>query len=314
MTTHETHVVLGASGSAGNAIARALHGHGLPTRAVNRSGVADLPPGIDVMAADITTPGGLEEALDGASVIYMAAQPPYHRWSQEFPDLLDAVMTRAGRMRAKLVMVDNLYMYGPGHDRIREDTEPAATDRKGVVRRQMFDRLMDAHHSGGLRVVIGQASDYFGPRVDNSGITALAVAPATSTGRLRWMGSLDVAHSVAYVPDIARAYVTLGTSDDADGRAWILPHGDAVTGRDFLTAMNAALGEERAFSVVSPTMLRMASPFHSVSRESLGIAYQWTQPWIADDSAFQGMFGPFPTTPLDVAVKDTVDWYRSHRG
>jgi nucleoside-diphosphate-sugar epimerase len=314
MTTNEAHVVLGATGGAGNAIARALIDRGLPVRGVNRSGRADLPSGIDVVAADITTGTGAAKALDGAAVIYMAAQPAYHRWSREFPDMLAAVIAEAERTGAKLVMIDNLYMYGPGHEVLREDTPATATDRKGVVRHRMFDSLMAVHERGSLRVTIGQASDYFGPRADNSGVTALAIEPAAGGGKLRWMGSLDAPHSVAYLPDIARAYATLGTSDEADGRAWILPHGEAVTGRSFLSAVNASLGEDRSFAVVSPMMLRLAAPFHRISRESVGIAYQWTQPWIADDTAFQAAFGPFATTPLDVAIKESLDWYRSHDG
>ena len=53
-------------------------------------------------------------------------------------------------------------------------------------------------------------------------------------------------------------------------------------------------------------MLRLAAPFHRISRESLGVLYQWTEPWIADSSAFEAAFGPFPTTPLDEAVATTV--------
>ena len=175
----------------------------------------------------------------------------------------------------------------------------------------MFEMVMAAHRSGRIRATIGQASDYFGPRADNSGITALAIAPIARSGSLRWMGSLDQPHSVAYLPDIAKAYVALGTSDSADGRAWVLPHGPAITGEQFLAAVNQQLETPRKTSVVSKGMLRLAAPFHRISRESLGILYQWTQPWIADDAAFQEVLGPFPTTPLEVVVKSTVDYYRA---
>ena len=310
-TAPELHVVLGASGGAGNAIARALHDAGIATRAVNRSGDADLPGGIERVAADIGDPRSLDDAIAGASVVYMAAQPPYHRWPQEFPTMLEDVIRACSAAEAKLVMVDNLYAYGPGHDRLTEASPYGATDAKGRTRAAMLDRLLAAHRAGELRVAIGQASDYFGPRSDNSGITALAIAPVAGTGTLRWMGSLDAPHSIGFLPDIARAYVTLGTRDEADGRIWILPHGEAVTGREFLDAVNATPDEPRKTAVVSTTMLRLAAPFHRISRESLGIVYQWTGPWVADDSAFQATFGPFTATPFDIAVKEAVAAYRS---
>ncbi len=306
------HIVLGASGGAGNAIARALHEAGLTTRAINRSGSADLPDGIENVAADVTDPAGAARAVAGADVVYMAAQPPYHRWPEEFPAMLNTVIDAVAGVGAKLVMVDNLYGYGPGAGTITETTPERATDSKGAVRRAMTERLLEAHRSGRLRVAIGRASDYFGPRADNSAISALAVKPVATGKTIRWTGSLDAAHSVAYVPDIARAHVQLGTDERADGRIWILPHAPAVTGADFLRLVNAQLPAPLKTGVISKTMLRVASPFHRISKETLGILYQWTEPFVVDDAAFQTTFGPFTTTPLETAVADTVAWYRRH--
>lgn len=303
-------VVLGASGGAGHAITRALHEAGLPTRAVSRSG-GDVPDGVASLRSDIEDAQALATAVEDAAVVYMAAQPPYHRWPERFPSMLESVVSSCIASGARLVMVDNLYMYGPGHDVITEDVPRRATDAKGETRAAMFDMLIAAHRRGDLRVAIGQASDYFGPRSDNSAITTLAVAPVARSGPLRWLGSLDTPHSAAYLPDIARAYVTLGTSDIAEGRSWILPHGAPVTGRTFIDRVNACLDAPRTAKVVSTTMLRVAAPFHRISRDTLPIIHQWTQPWVADDAAFQASFGPFATTPHDTAVAATVDWYRS---
>jgi nucleoside-diphosphate-sugar epimerase len=311
MTTNDhLHVVLGASGGAGNAIARALLDAGLRNRAVNRSGRADLPDGIEMVAADITTADGIATAVDGAAVVYMAAQPPYHRWPEEFPQMLDRVIDGVAAVGAKLVMVDNLYGYGAGAGLMTENTPERAADRKGAVRRAMTQTLLEAHRSGKLRVAIGRASDYFGPRADNSGITALAIAPVAGAKTLRWTATLDAPHSVAYLPDIARAYVTLGTSDKADGEIWILPHGAPVTGRQFLEAVNRTLPQPLKTGVIPKTMLRLAAPFHKISKETLGIVYQWAEPFVADDAKFQRAFGPLEATPIDEAVRTTVDWYR----
>ena len=310
--SHDLHTVLGSSGGAGNAVARALHDAGLPVRGVNRSGAADLPDGIERRAADITTPAGAAEAVEGSSVVYMAAQPRYHRWPEEFPTMLERVVGATAAVGAKLVMVDNLYGYGPGAGTMTEDTPERATDRKGTVRRAMTRTLLDAHRSGRLPVAIGRASDYYGPGADNSGITALAIEPVTTDGKaIRWTGSLDAPHSVAYLPDIARAYVALGTDERADGGVWILPHGAPITGRAFLDTVNRALPEPRKTGLVSKTMLRLAAPFHRISRETLDILYQWTDPFVADDARFQEVFGPFDTTPLDRAVAETLTWYRT---
>lgn len=306
----DLHVVLGASGGAGNAISRALHASGYRVRAVNRSGRADLPEGIHLMASDLSTPDGVARAVAGAGVVYMAAQPEYHRWPEDFPLMLKQVADATASVGAKLVMVDNLYGYGPQAGTITGGTPERATDRKGAVRREMTATLLRAHQSGKLRVTIGRASDYFGPRADNSSITALAIAPAADGRTIRWIGSLDAMHSVAYLPDVARAYVQLGTSDEADGRIWILPHGEPITGRGFLDMVNNALPEPVKTGLLSRTMLSLAAPFHKPSREILEILYQWSEPFVVDGAAdYQRTFGRFESIPLGEAVSKTVDWY-----
>lgn len=303
----ELHVVLGATGGAGNAIVHALDDAGMEVRAVSRRGSARVPAGVEQVAADLDDVAALRMAVAGAAAVYMAAQPPYHRWPEQFPSMVDRVVDAVSAGDGKLVMVDNAYGYGPGQSPLTEDLVERASDSKGATRRKMTAALLDAHAAGRLRVAVGRASDYFGPGNENSTISALTIAPALAgRGALRWMGSLDVPHSVAYLPDIARAYVVLGTDPRADGRIWHLPHGPAVTGRQFIEAVNRRLPTPRKAAVVSTPMLRLAAPFHRISRESLAIAYQWTEPFVVDSSRFEATFGPFALTPLDEAIAATL--------
>jgi uncharacterized protein YbjT (DUF2867 family) len=48
-------VVLGATGGVGQAIVQALAAQGAQVRAVNRSGRAQVPASVEVMAADLTS-------------------------------------------------------------------------------------------------------------------------------------------------------------------------------------------------------------------------------------------------------------------
>jgi nucleoside-diphosphate-sugar epimerase len=315
-TTTRTHVVLGASGAAGSAILTALVDGGVEARGVNRSGPGPSAPGrADWRTADATSPEGLRAALGGAEVVYMAAQPAYHRWPQEFPAMMDRVVDAAVAAGARrLVMVDNLYAYGPGSSPMTEQSPQNATDTKGRTRATMADALLGAHEQGRIEVVIGRASDYFGPDADNSAITALAIEPVAGRGKLRWMGSLDAPHSCAYLPDVARAFVALGAAEDTAGRIWHLPHAPAVTGAQFHDLVNDGLPEPRATALVSTRMLRLAAPFHRISRESLPLAYQWTEPFLVDDSAFRARFPDFVSTPMDQAVATTVTHYRRVAG
>lgn len=292
--------VLGATGGAGRAIAEALVERGIDVVAVNRNGSSQVGR---PLAADIVTPAGARRAVGGADVVVMAAQPAYHRWPQEFPPMLDEVVSATARQGGKLVMVDNLYAYGPGAMPITEATPHRATDRKGRVRSAMLRSLLGHHAAGRLRVAVGQASDYFGPHSPTSGIAALAVAPVAAGGDVAsWAGSLDAPHAVAYLPDVAHAYVALVTDERADGRAWVLPHTGAPTGREFVAALAEATGRPIDAKALSTTMLRLAAPFNRGARGMLGVAHQWTQPWTVDSSAFEATFGSAAPTPLADAV------------
>jgi nucleoside-diphosphate-sugar epimerase len=308
--TDKRHVVLGASGGAGSAIVTALTDGDHTVRAVNRSGNARVPNGVEIIGADITDDAGAATAVAGADVVYMAAQPEYFRWVEEFPSMLKTVVDAVLAADARLVMVDNLYMYTPTSRPLSEDSSTETTTKKGRVRRDLEVILHEAREEKDLDIAIGRASDYFGPGPNMSAITALSIDPGVRGKSIKWMGKLDKRHSVAYLPDIGRAYVTLGESDDAYGDTWILPHGPAPTGAEFLDAVNEALPRPAKTGAISRTMLMVASPFHKVSRESLEMAYQWTDDFVVDDAKFRAAFGPFDSTPLDEAVLETITSYR----
>ena len=297
------HTVLGATGGAGRAIAEELIAQGHRVRSVNRSGTP--LPGAESLAADVETAEGALAAVTGSDVVYLAAQPPYEKWVGRFPAMLRNVLKAVEQHDAKLVMVDNLYMYGPGSSPMTEATPMRAADKKGQVRIEMVEMLDDAI-ARGVRVTSGRASDYFGPDSGNSAISTLAIEPARSGKSPKWMGRLDVAHSVAYLPDVARAYVILGTDDRADGHHWVLPHVATVTGQEFLDLVTETAGLPASKGRISKLMLTMAAPFHAISRESLGVYYQWDAPFVTDSSRFESTFGPFESTSLKTAVNDTM--------
>lgn len=170
----------------------------------------------------------------------------------------------------------------------------------------MSSMLREAHDTGRTSVTIGRASDYFGPSAENSAVSMLVTSPAAAGEPMRWLGRLDRRHSVAYLPDIARAYVTLGESTAGEGETWILPHGEAPTGAEFMAATNSALPDQVKSGSISKLMLLMASPFHKQSRETLELLYQWTQDFVAYDSKYRRVFGPFRDTPLDEAITTTI--------
>jgi nucleoside-diphosphate-sugar epimerase len=306
----ELHVVLGAAGSTGSAVVRALATRGLPVRAVTRGGPADAPEGVERVVADVGTIEGARRACEGAAVVYHCAQPDYRKWRELFPPMTQAVLDGASAAGAKLVFADNLYMYGPPDAPMTEETRQRAQGKKGRTRIEMAAALMGAHADGRLRCAIGRSSDYYGPRGTGSTAGDNVMKPALRGKRGRWLGSLDQPHTLNYLDDIARALVTLGERDEADGQVWHLPAAEPLTGRQFLALVFEAAGHPSKVGVASRPMIRIAGLFSPFLRELSETLYQFERPFVSDASKFQGAFGPFEPTPHPEAVGCTVDWFR----
>jgi nucleoside-diphosphate-sugar epimerase len=269
MNVHEQlHVVLGATGGAGGALVSELAGRGHRVRAVSRKPAPDLPEGVEPLAADAADPVQTRRACQGATVVYHCVQPPYQRWAAEFPTLTQSIADAAAGAGARLVYADNPYAYGPVHGPITEDLPALATTKKGRVRTLMVERLLAAHRSGTLQVAIGRSSDYYGPGGANSFVGDILFGAAAKGDRARWMGRLDVPHSLNYLPDVARALAILGVRPEAPGEVWHLPAAEPLTGRAFVELIAAALGRPVKVTATSRLALRMAGVFDPRARET----------------------------------------------
>ncbi|MDH4160093.1 MAG: NAD-dependent epimerase/dehydratase family protein [Actinomycetota bacterium] len=308
---NELHVVLGATGGIGSAVVAAATEAGLAVRGVSRSGGVRKGPGGDARAADVSTPEGARHAVEGASVVYHCAQPPYAQWSQHFPPMTATIADACQEVGARLVFADNLYMYEPVAGPIREDSPQHPTSRKGRVRREMADALLARHARGDLSVAIGRASDYFGPHGADSTPGALLFGPLGKGRKPRWLGTLDAPHTLHYLPDVGRSLVALGTRPESGGRAWILPAAHPLTGAQWIERAAAAAGRAGLRpGLVTPTMNRVVGVLVPMVRELNEIMYQFTAPFVADDAAFRTAFpGAGAVTDVDEALRTTVAWF-----
>ena len=162
-TSDELHVIFG-TGPVGKWTARELAKLGKQVRMVNHSGKAErLPGGIEIVASDADDLSKNIELTKGATAVYQCAQPHYSEWIEKFPLLQKAILDAAATNDAKLVVADNLYMYGHFNGSLREDSPVAPNSRKGRVRAEMAQAVLNAHAAGRVRATIGRASDFFGP-------------------------------------------------------------------------------------------------------------------------------------------------------
>jgi len=311
--TQELHVIFG-TGQAGAATARALAKAGRRIRVVNRSGQPNpwLPAGIEVRSADAADPASAVAAAQGASVIYQCLNAPYNRWPEVFPGLQAGVLQAAGDLGARLVVLENVYMYGLVDGPITEDLPYRAQTRKGRVRAHMSRELIDAHERGKVQVAIGRASDYYGPGVTASALGERTFRPLVTGRPAEIAGNADVPHSYAYIDDVGTGLATLGMHDRAFGEIWHLPHAPAVSPRKMLDFAFEHLGLRPQIRTVGRTMLSIAGLFIPEARETVEMLYEFEEPFIVDNKKFSAAFGE-RVTPLREGMLCTVDWYRDQQ-
>ena len=310
MNSSDTHVIFG-TGPLGQAVMRALVARGTPVRMVNRSGRADVPAGVEVVAGDAYNADSVAALTRDAAVVYQCAQPAYHEWVEKFSPLQAAIVEGVSRNNAKLVVGDNLYMYGRVNGLIRENLPSAATTKKGRVRAQMAEALLEAHTRGVVRVAIGRGSDFYGAGVLASGMGERVFYPALAGKAVQMIGKLDVPHTYTFIDDFGRALVTLGEHDEALGRAWHVPSGETLTTRQFLTLVFEESGHEPKILVAPELLFRALGLFERNLREISEMLYQWNEPHVVDHGDFERAFGN-TATPNREAIRQTVAWFRSH--
>lgn len=304
----ELHVIFG-TGPVGKWTARELVRMGKQVRMINRSGKAGrLPYSVEIAAGDAYDMAHNIDLTRGAQVVYQCAQPPYYHWVEKFPALQKAILDAAIANDADFIACDNLYAYGDTRGQpIREELPYQARTRKGKVRAEMADAVMEAHRTGKVRAAIGRASDFFGP--EDHFVTDYAVRPALLGKTVNLLGRLDQPHTFSYVADFGKFLAVLGTRPEALGQVWFAPSPAPITQNEFVKLIEAEVGHPVKVLAGSAAVLRLLGLFNPMLRESVEMMYEWTQPFIMDSSKSEQAFNQIPT-PLPQAMRETVAWLR----
>jgi nucleoside-diphosphate-sugar epimerase len=312
MTATPRHVIFG-TGAIGLAVLDALRRRGETARLVNRSGHARVPDDIEVIGGDARDPGFTTEVTRGAGVVYQTLNPPYAEWTAQFPMLQAGVLAAAEATGARLVSMENVYMYGrPAGRPLTEDRAYDAHTTKGQLRGRMARELLAAHDAGRVEVAIGRASDYFGPRGGAQSNLGDRVFPAALAGKTATvLGDPDQPHTYTYVPDIGEGLTVLGEHPDAPGQVWHLPNDpDTLTTRQLVDMAYRQAGQPRGkLRRLPAVMLRAIGLVNPTMRELVEMQYQFEEPFVVDSSKITNKLG-VEATPVEEALAHTLRTYR----
>lgn len=307
---HEKHVVLG-TGPLGMAVIEALASQGKQVVSVNRSGEADLPAGVSSQKADLYDEAATLDALTGASYAYQCAQPAYHRWLDQFLPLQRNIVKACKATGARLVVGENMYMYGQVDRPLTEDMPYRAETSKGRLRAQMAEELLNAHASGDIQVTIARGSDFYGPYVLGSSMGDRVFAPILQGKAASITGDPDLPHTHTYIKDFGRAMALLADKPEAYGQAWHVPNPPTITQRELVEIAFSLVGRAPEIKSMGRLMMRIGGLFIPQAREMVEMMYEFENAFIVDSAKFERHFTLQPT-PYRQAIYETLLWYRDY--
>jgi nucleoside-diphosphate-sugar epimerase len=291
-------LIVGA-GAVGSALARDLADAGEPVRLVTRSGSGPTHPLIERVAADAADVVAVRRAAEGATVVYNAANPVYHRWPELWPPIAKALLAAASENDAVLAITGNLYVYGPVDRPMTEDMPLAAPTVKGKVRVRMWQEAL----ASGVKVFEARGSDYISLKYS---LLEMALPAMRSGKTARLPAPLDIPHTFTYTGDMSRTMIALAQDPRAWGKAWHVPSAPAMTIRELLTRTAQAAGLPSPKLGTYPfAMIRAVGLWDKFAREYIEMSYQFKRPFEMDSSLVTRTFGVVHT-PVDEALRATV--------
>jgi nucleoside-diphosphate-sugar epimerase len=316
-----TAFVLGATGSFGGALTQELLARGWQVRALVRDrarAAARLGqrPDLELVAGDALDPIAVSQAAQGASVVVHGVNYPYDQWAPNMHVATENAIAAAEEAGALIVFPGNVYGLGrPTGAKLTEAAPNAPCSNKGALRVELENQLRWSAQAGHSRVLILRAGDYFGPTVRN-GLVDPIFANALRGRAMQALGRLDVPHQWAYVPDLARA------GADLIQRAKTLTPFEivhfaghiALPARAFHAEVAAAAGRPKlAVRRVPWWLMGLVGRFSPVVRELMEMRYLFDEAVVLDDPRFRQLLPTFKATPLDAAIRETLDSYRADK-
>lgn len=303
----ELHVILGA-GQVGSVLASELLARGKRVRQVRRGVPGASRPGLEWRRGDLADLAFAEDAARGATVLYDCVNPAYDQWPQLLPPLRRGVLHAAGTSGAKLVQLDNLYMYGAPDAPMTEATPMRPQSKKGELRARLALETLEASRRGTIRVAIARASDFYGPAFLAATLFGEHFYKRAVSGKSAVVqGNPDLPHSYNYGPDVARAMIRLGEAEDVWGQIWHLPVAPAESTRATFERFARELGTPIRLQRLPDWVLSTAGIFAPVLREVAEMTYQWKKPFVLSDAKWRARFGD-EVTSIESGVRETARW------
>jgi nucleoside-diphosphate-sugar epimerase len=261
-----------------------------------------------LFSCDLTKAIEVDEAVKGCEVAYLTVGLPYKTkvWKEQWPLIMKNVIAACKKHKTKLVFFDNIYMYHPNKlSPMTEETEISPVSKKGKVRAEIAQMVLDEIKSGKLEALIARAADFYGPAITNSVFNEVVFKNLKAGKKANWFCSVKKLHNFTFTPDAAKATALLGNTKTAYNQVWHLPTAEPLTGKEWIEKVAKELRVEPKTQVVSKFIIKLIGLFNPVMKEFVEMLYQWDRDYNFDSSKFETVFKIKPT-PVNGAIQQII--------
>lgn len=297
-------VILGAGGAIGKDLAKELKKYDDKVRLFSRN-PQKVNEDDELFPGDLTHKQDVENAVKGTSVAYLTAGLTYRAvvWERQWPVIMKNVISACEKYKCKLVFFDNMYLYNKEKlSPMTEETEVNPPSRKGKVRAEIANMLMEKAKSGKIDALIARAADFYGPGIENSIFNEAILNNLKAGKSANWFCTTKKKHNFTWTPDAAKATALLGNTESAYGQVWHLPTVAAKPMYEWIENAANALGVKPRALVVPSFLISLMGIFNPLMREMKEMLYQYDRDYDFDSSKFETVFGLTPT-PVEEAMK-----------
>ena len=301
--------ILGANGTIGSLLAKELTVFTNQVRLVSRN-PKKVNATDELFPADLTDVKQVEKAIEGSEVVYLLVGFDYKLkvWQNNWPKLMRTTIDACIKHHAKLVFFDNVYLYD--QNTIPHMTEESAINppsKKGAVRKEIAEMLLNEVRSGKLTALIARSADFYGPANDKSLLVELVYKNLKKGKRANWFIDANKKHSFTYTPDAAKATALLGNTPAAYNQVWHLPTDkNILTGKEMTALFAKEMNVTGKVAVLPMWLLKLLGVFMPLMREMSEMMYQYDQDYFFDSSKFDKRFN-FEPTSYQAGVKKTIE-------
>jgi nucleoside-diphosphate-sugar epimerase len=295
-------------GTVGSAVGKLLLARGESVRIAQRNAPPILPANALFVACDMLDARSIKNVVATSERIVVALAFPYDSrvWRKAWPKAMRNLVAACDGTGTRVVFVDNLYQLGPQKGPRREDMALTKKGRKPRILAEATRIWRKAADSGRIRMTALRCPDFYGPGVSASHLGPSALGRLAAGQSALLMIPPDMPHDFAYVPDIARAVVTLlDAKDGVDGEVWNMPCAPTKTPREIIALGAAALGVKPRVTAIAFWLLAPMGLFWRFASEVRDVGFTWTKPFQVDATKFKTRFWS-DVTPYEAGAAATA--------